>query len=144
MAPQPFFFVLLCLSFLPCASKAASSAPKSPKKLQAEGCYAVFPLCLLARQIKRRREYLLYCQGVLCGIGGRQSAKTFRGSIPLGLNTKRGIPKNPSPVDVSVGKGIAKLVFLILTSFIISVFQTRSSVQNLFRANLYEKEPNCT
>lgn len=41
-ALQPFFWVLLALSFLPCVSKAASFAPKIPPKSLAEGCLAVF------------------------------------------------------------------------------------------------------
>ena len=73
------------MSSLPCASKAVSSAPKSPQKLRAEGCFAVFTPCLLARQAKHRREYLLFCQGVLCRIGRRQGAKTCRGSVPRSL-----------------------------------------------------------
>ena len=81
IALQPPLLVFFDLSSLPCVSKAASSASKTPQKTSAGGCYAVFASCLLSRQAKRRRQYFVYYQGVLCCIGERQAAKTCRSPI---------------------------------------------------------------
>ena len=77
----PIFLGLFALSFSPCARKASSSAPKISQKSLAEKCFAVCAPCHSSRQAKRRRQYFLYYQGVLCRIGGWQAAQTYWGSV---------------------------------------------------------------
>jgi hypothetical protein len=68
-----FWLYHLCLA----PSKAASSAPKTPKKIRVEGCRAVLRWQLAVKTSKNPKEILCrYFQGVLRSIGGKKPHKT--------------------------------------------------------------------